>query len=270
MEKGRAPRRPMPCAAQLFAPLTAAALLLIVAIPHAPAFPVHGRQTVLPAGTELNEDALSQPREIFKSEVIGGAKSYLVNLGDLAFSSSAILGGVARQAGISCNTCHINGASNPKLYIPGLSTRPGTFDTTGGLFNGKADNHALDPVTIPSLRGARYLAPYGHDGRTASLRDFIRTVIVDEFAGPEPSPALLDAIVVYIQDIDFLPNPSVGPGGRLTAQASAAERRARALRARAGRAAREGAASRRGGDRAWRTEGGGDLFADRRHARPLS
>jgi cytochrome c peroxidase len=209
--------------------LTAAALLLFAASADAPAFPVHSKQAVLPTGAELNEDALLQPREIFKSEAIGGAKSYLVNLGDLAFSSPAILGGIARQAGISCNTCHINGASNPKLYIPGLSTRPGTFDTTGGLFNGKADNHVLDPVTIPSLRGARYLAPYGHDGRSASLRDFIRIVIVDEFAGPEPSPALLDAIVVYIQDIDFLPNPSVGPGGQLTAQASAAERRGEVL-----------------------------------------
>jgi cytochrome c peroxidase len=229
MAKRRANRRPTPCAALSLAAGAAAVLLLVAPIPQAPAFPVHGKQTVLPVGTELNEDALLQPHEIFKSEAVGGVKSYLVNLGDLAFSSPAILGGVALQAGISCNTCHINGDSNPKLYIPGLSSRPGTFDTTGGLFNAKADNHALDPVTIPSLRGARYLAPYGHDGRTTSLRDFVRTVIVDEFAGPEPSPALLDAIVVYIQDIDFLPNPSLGPAGQLTAQASAAERRGEVL-----------------------------------------
>jgi cytochrome c peroxidase len=232
MAKCRVRRRRIRYAVPLLAASTIATLLLFTAIPRAPAFPVHGQQTVLPVGTELNEDALSQPREIFKSEAIGGAKSYLVNLGDLAFSSATILGGVARQAGISCSTCHVNGASNPKLYIPGLSTRPGTFDTTSALFNGKADNHALDPVTIPSLRGSRYLAPYGHDGRIASLRDFIRNVIVNEFAGPEPSPALLDAIVIYIEDIEFLPNPSLGPGGRLTAQASAAERRGEALFAR--------------------------------------
>jgi hypothetical protein len=226
--KRRVRRGRNPIAARLVAASTTVALLF-AATPYAPAFPVHGTQTVLPVGTELNEDSLSQPREIFKSEAIGGAKSYLVNLGDLAFSSPLILGGLARQAGISCGTCHVNGASNPKLYVPGLSTRPGTFDTTSGLFNGKADNHALDPVRIPSLRGARYLAPYGHDGRMASLRDFVRNVIVNEFAGPEPSPALLDAIVVYIQDIDFLPNPSLGPGGRLTVQAGAAERRGEAL-----------------------------------------
>src|ERR1700680_2357997 len=128
------------------------------------AFPLSGDQTVLPAGTELNEESLDRPREVFKSEAIGGAKSYLVNLGDLAFNSSAILGGVARQAGISCGTCHVNGASNRRLYIPGMSTRPGNFDTTGPLFNPKANDAKRNPIRIPSLRGARYLAPYGNDG----------------------------------------------------------------------------------------------------------
>lgn len=193
------------------------------------AFPVNGEQTVLPVGTELNEDALDVPREVFKSEVLTGRKSYLVDLGDLAFSSPRILGGAARQAGISCSTCHVNGASNAKFYMPGASTRPGNFDTTGPFFNPKADDGVLDPVTIPSLRGARFLAPYGHDGRMASLRDFIRNVIVNEFAGPEPSPEILDAMATYIQDIDFLPNPSLGAGGKLTARASAAERRGEAI-----------------------------------------
>jgi hypothetical protein len=193
------------------------------------AFPLSGDQTVLPAGTELNEESLDRPREVFKSEAIGGAKSYLVNLGDLAFNSSAILGGVARRAGISCGTCHVNGASNRRLYIPGMSSRPGNFDTTGPLFNPKANDAKRNPVRIPSLRGARYLAPYGHDGRFTSLRDFVHNVIVNEFAGPEPSPALIDAIIAYINDIDFLPNPTLGPGGRLTARANDSEKRGEAL-----------------------------------------
>jgi hypothetical protein len=113
--------------------------------------------------------------------------------------------------------------------MPKMSTRPGNFDTTGALFNPKADNFTLDPIRIPSLRGARYLAPYGHDGRMSSLRDFVRNVIVAEFAGPEPSPVIVDAIVAYIQDIDFLPNPSLGPGGRLIGQINDAERRGEAL-----------------------------------------
>jgi cytochrome c peroxidase len=192
------------------------------------AFPVDGDQTTLPPKTELNEDALDKPREVFRSEFVG-IKSYMVNLGNLAFSSPGILGGVARQASVSCGTCHVNGAGNAKFFMPKMSTRPGNFDTTGPLFNPKANNFVLDPVRIPSLRGARYLAPYGNDGRMPSLRDFVHNVIVNEFAGPEPSPVILDAIVAYIQDIDFLPNPSLGAGGRLTGKISESERRGEAL-----------------------------------------
>jgi cytochrome c peroxidase len=192
-------------------------------------FPLSGDQTVLPAGTELNEESLERPREVFRSEAIGGFKSYLVNLGDLAFNSPGILGDIARRAGISCGTCHVNGAGNSKLFVPGMSTRPGNFDTTGPLFNPKAHNGARDPVRIPSLRGARSLAPYGNDGRISSLREFVRNVIVNEFAGAEPSPAILDAMVAYIEDIDFLPNLNLAVGRHLTARASAAERRGEAL-----------------------------------------
>ncbi|WP_407160517.1 cytochrome c peroxidase [Bradyrhizobium sp. STM 3557] len=196
------------------------------------AFPLSGDQTVLPPGTELNEDAIYRPTEVFHSEARGGFKSYQVDLGDLAFNSPNLLGGPARQAGMSCGTCHVNGAGNARLYIPGMSTRPGNFDTTGPLFNPKAHNGVLDPVRIPSLRGARFLAPYGHDGRIASLRDFVRNVVVNEFAGDEPSPAILDALVAYIEDIDFLQNTSLDSRGRLTTQASEAERRGEAIFAR--------------------------------------
>ena len=212
--------------------LCVATLVLLLALPlrYSVSFPLGGDDTVLPSGTELNEDALTRPREVFRSEFVGGRKSYIVNLGDVAFNSPTILGGVARQAGLSCGTCHVNGASNPKLFIPGMSTRPGNFDTTGLTFNPKVFNSLLDPVRIPSLRGARYLAPYGHDGRFASLRDFVRNAIVNEFAGPEPAPAILDALVAYIQDIDFLRNPRLGRDGRLSpSYASEAELRGEAL-----------------------------------------
>jgi cytochrome c peroxidase len=207
-----------------------AALALLLALPHAAtSFPVDGDQAALPAGSELNEDAVYVPHEILRSEYRGDRTSYVVALGNVAFNSPAILGDVARRAGISCGTCHMGGASNAKLFVPSLSTKPGTFDTTGALFNPRADNHVFDPVRVPSLRGARYLAPYGHDGRIASLRDFVRNVIVGEFAGPEPSPALLDAVTAYVQEIDFLPNPRLGDRGRLNATATEAERRGEAL-----------------------------------------
>jgi cytochrome c peroxidase len=191
------------------------------------AFPIHGSQTVLPQGSDLNEDAMQKPREIFKSEAAG--KSYLINLGDLAFSSPNMLGDVARRAGVSCSTCHVNGASNSAFFIPGLSTRHGNLDTTGAIFNPPADDHVLNPLTIPSLRGARFLGPYGHDGRQPSLRMFVRNVIVDEFGGVEPSAPILDAMVAYVEDIEFLPNRRVTSEGRLTGWNSVSARRGEAL-----------------------------------------
>jgi cytochrome c peroxidase len=206
-----------------------AAALLLAAQAAAGAAPITTKESVLPPGTELNEDRLDQPTELFGFEIAGGKRSYLFNLGDMLFSSPAIFGGIARSGGISCNTCHQAGAGNAKLYVPGLSTRPGTFDTSGALFNPHADNGVIDAVTPPSLRGAKHLAPYGHDGRFASLRDFVRNVIVNEFAGAEPSPQVLDALETYVREISFLPNPKLAAGGRLSEQASEAARRGEAL-----------------------------------------
>jgi hypothetical protein len=207
----------------------AALLFLLGMASDARTFPVGDGRTGLPIGSELEEDAIDNPREVFHSESTRGHRSYFSNLGNLAFNSPYVLGDAAQKAGISCGTCHVNGASNPKLFIPGLSTHPGNFDTTSSLFNPRTNNGVLDPLTIPSLRGARFLAPYGHDGRMASLRDFVRNVIVNEFAGSEPSAQLLDAIVVYIEDIDFLPNPRLEMTGRLGPSADPAQRRGEAL-----------------------------------------
>jgi cytochrome c peroxidase len=209
--------------------LLAAALLWLGMNTSAHPSPVGDTRTGLPMGSELDEDALNNPREVFHSETVRGHRSYMSNLGNLAFNSPYTLGEAARKAHISCATCHVNGASNPKLFIPGLSSRPGTFDTTNVLFNPRTDNGVLDAVTIPSLRGARFLGPYGHDGRTASLRDFVRNVVVNEFAGAEPSPQILDALVAYIEDIDFLPNPSLEKTGSLNAGATPAQKRGEAL-----------------------------------------
>lgn len=207
----------------------AASLVMVLLFGAAMAAPITTKEGVLPAGTDLGENVGEQPTELFATELAGGRRSYLQKLGDMLFSSPEIFGGIAKQAGISCNTCHQQGAGNASLYVPGLSSRPGTFDTTGALFNPTANNHLFDPVTPPSLRGAKVLAPYGHDGRFASLRDFVRNVIVNEFAGPEPTGEVLDALVAYVQDIGFLPNSKLNADGRLTDAASAAAHRGEAL-----------------------------------------
>lgn len=211
------------------ATIAAGLIGLACLIAPATASPIVSKDAALPVGSELHEELLNQPTEMFSAEMAGGKRSYLFNLGDMLFSSAAIFGGKARDAGMSCNSCHQQGASNPNLFVPGLSKRPGTFDTTGALFNPKADNGVFDPVTVPSLRGAKYLAPYGHDGRFGSLRDFVRNVVVNEFAGPEPSAQTVDALIAYINDISFLPNDKLTSDGRLTAKAPDAARRGETL-----------------------------------------
>jgi cytochrome c peroxidase len=183
----------------------------------------------LPAGTEFGDRAPDRPRQVLRSEEQGGRQSFMVALGNTAFSSPLLFGPVARQAGLTCNTCHRQGDVNQAFYIPGLSSKPGNLDVTSPVFNPRADDRVANPVDIPSLRGVRSTGPYGHDGRTASLREFARNVIVGEFAGAEPAPIILDALVAYMNEFDFLPNPKLGPAGRLSISASAAAKRGEAL-----------------------------------------
>jgi cytochrome c peroxidase len=150
-------------------------------------------------------------------------------LGDLLFHSPHILGPEARRAGLSCHVCHPNGATNATLTIEGVSDRPGNVDLTTGHFRAGADNRIADAINTPSLRGARFTGPYGRDGRTASLSEFVRDVISNEFGGAPLPPAQLSALVRYVQDLDFVPNANLDGRGRLTARAGASARRGEVL-----------------------------------------
>jgi hypothetical protein len=150
-------------------------------------------------------------------------------LGDLLFHSPHILGGEARRLGLSCHVCHPNGATNATLMIEGVSDRPGNVDLTTAHFRAGADDRIADAINTPSLRGARFTGPYGRDGRTASLSEFVRDVVTNEFGGAPLPPAQLSALVRYVQDLDFVPNANLDGRGRLTAQASASARRGEIL-----------------------------------------
>jgi len=75
-------------------------------------------------------------------------------------------------------------------------------------------------VSIPSLRGSRYTGPYGHDGRTASLAEFVQGVVTVELGGAPLPHDQLAALVRYVQDLDFLPNAKLDPRGGLSKLAS--------------------------------------------------
>ncbi len=143
-----------------------------------------------------------------------------LSLGELLFRSPLILGKKAQKLGLSCNSCHPNGDQNADFFLPGNSSRPGTVDLTHKMFSAEADNGRKDALRIPSLRGVRYLAPYGHAGRIQSLREFNRHVIVNAFAGPEPEALVLDSLTDYLRQLEFLPNKHLGSNNRLVRKAN--------------------------------------------------
>ena len=180
----------------------------------------------LPPGTNINKQQ-PRPRQILNlvARGVDERETYLVALGDMAFDSSYIFGEPARSMGLSCNTCHNKGVTNPQFFIPGLSVVPGTIDVSNSFFGGHANNGIFDPIDIPDMRGIRFTAPYGRNGRFASLREFVRNVIVSEFSGPEPDPDIVDGIVAYLNEIDYLPNSYLESNGSLKSTTSVEARR---------------------------------------------
>jgi Di-haem cytochrome c peroxidase len=141
------------------------------------------------------------------------------------FHSPHTLGPRAQALGISCNTCHPNGAAHTSLSLAPLSDRPGNIDLSTDFFREGQDDAIANPVNIPSLRGCRYTAPYGADGRDGSLAEFVANVVTREFGGAALPDGELAALVRYIRDFDFLPNAKLDPHSRLHAAAGEAARR---------------------------------------------
>lgn len=118
-----------------------------------------------------------------------------VEVGRAAFRSPLLLGGQAARAGISCESCHRAGRANPDFRFPGVSGAPGTADVTSSLFSSHRGNGLDDPKPIPDLsgpRGALKVAP-------GDVAPFVRGLIVEEFDGPEPSPAVLQGLADYVR-----------------------------------------------------------------------
>jgi cytochrome c peroxidase len=180
-------------------------------------------QPALPPGSNLNDQA-PLPRLVlnFEERGIDEKDLFLVAYGDMLFDSPAIFGSPARELSISCSTCHNRSDINRDLFIPGISVRPGGADVDGHFFNPRFNDRRADALDTPSLRGIRFTAPYGRDGRFGSLREFTRNVIVNEFAGAEPTPLMLDALVSYVLEFDWLPNPLLRTDGSLTEEAGQA------------------------------------------------
>jgi cytochrome c peroxidase len=187
------------------ATLIALCLLLVLPSP-ALALRYLNEASTLPPGSRFGQDRDTRPREV-RTPPNDPDQAYLAGIGAVAFHSPRTLGLTAERAEVSCATCHPGGHSNTALFIPGLSARSGSFDTTNGLFHAPADDGVLNPIDTPSLRGLRHTAPYGRDGRFPTIESFVRHVITEEFGGPKPTPLLIDALVVYLETLDATASP---------------------------------------------------------------
>lgn len=184
----------------------------------------------LPPGANINDqDPLPLLALNFEERGFDETDLSLVAYGDMLFDSPAIFGEPARSIGIACSTCHNRSDINKDFFIPGLSHQPGAADVDSSFFNPIFNDQRSDSLDIPTLRAIRFTNPYGRDGRFGSLRDFTRNVIVNEFAGEEPSPFMLDALVAYLFEFDWQPNSLLNKDGTLNENASEAALRGEML-----------------------------------------
>ncbi|WP_447757531.1 hypothetical protein [Sphingopyxis fribergensis] len=142
-----------------------------------------------------------QPRQCPRADAAAPAAT--VAAGEALFNSPALLGGQAAKADLSCAACHRSGRANPHFLMPHLSGAPGTADVTNSFFGTGRANGRFDPVIIPDLAmpGKVSRVPESQE-----LARFIRNLVVEEFSGAEPSPAMLDALAAYVRTIGACPS----------------------------------------------------------------
>jgi hypothetical protein len=136
----------------------------------------------------------SQPTECLALPTDPSARQ-AVEVGRAAFRTPLLLGGQAARVALTCESCHRAGRGNPDFLFPGASGAPGTADVTLSLFSSHRGNGVHDPKPIPDLSGPRERLKIP----TAELPRFIRGLIVEEFDGREPPPAVLDGLAAYVR-----------------------------------------------------------------------
>jgi hypothetical protein len=122
-----------------------------------------------------------------------------VEIGRAAFRTPTLLGGQAARAGLSCAACHRNGRGNAAFAFFGVSGAPGTADVTSSFFSSHRGDGVANAVAIPDLAGPRALLKVDRAAESGALETFIRGLVVEEFDGAEPPPAVLAGLASYVR-----------------------------------------------------------------------
>jgi hypothetical protein len=158
-------------------------------------------------------DALSREPAECLVRPKGEAARESVAIGRIAFRAPLLLGGQAARAGLSCASCHRNGRGNPVFAFPGLSGAPGTADVTSSLMSSHRGDRLDNPKPIPDLAGPPERLKISRDRPSGTLETFIRGLVVEEFDGPDPDPAVLSGLADYVRALD--PGACRGAGRRI-------------------------------------------------------
>jgi hypothetical protein len=191
-------RRPRPAAALAGLALAGVAGALAFAAPGDP--PIRAMLWVAKTADPARAFG-STPTECLKVPT-DAALAHQVEVGRAAFRTPVVLGGQAGRAGISCETCHRSGRTNPDFLFPGVSGAPGTADVTSSLFSTHRGNGVDDPKPIPDLSGPKSSLKIRQAPADQALEPFIHGLITEEFDGPEPPAAVLEGLAAYVRALE--------------------------------------------------------------------
>jgi hypothetical protein len=130
------------------------------------------------------------------------ARALSVEVGRAAFRTPVLLGGQAARAGLTCETCHKGGRSNPSFLFPGVSGAPGTADVTNSLFSTHRGDGVFNPKPIPDLSGPKAKLKVSQAREDRKLEGFIHGLVSEEFDGPEPPKAVLNGLADYVRALE--------------------------------------------------------------------
>lgn len=150
------------------------------------------------APDHLVEVLTTEPGECLPAAVDATAAERIA-IGRAAFRAPLLLGGQAARAGLSCNACHRGGHGNPGFMFPGLSGDPGTADVTSSIMSSHRGDGVFNPRPIPDLSGPKSRLKIDQDPANQSLERFIHGLVTQEFDGPEPTPATIASLAVYVR-----------------------------------------------------------------------
>ncbi len=105
----------------------------------------------------------------------------------------------------SCNTCHTEGHTN------GLD-----FDTLNDGWQDLSTFHEKSRKKVPTLRRVTRTGPWTWHGWQTSLEDAMVESFTKSMQGPRPTPDEVNALIAYLDTLDFPPNPNLEKDGGLS------------------------------------------------------